>query len=455
MCKVTEFGIAQLHDSSAVHTREGASMGTAGFMAPEQRTDASSTDVRADVFSLGATLYSLLTAGDKPLDLFAAEPADLEKEQIPEPIIAILLKASRYRREERYPECAALSDALLAVVDSLPTDPPTAPLGAGAPTARNEPHASAHEAFTLPDGVFDPKVTDSSLTGTTGGVLSGTHTAHTSHTSGTATSAVPAVEPPAPKIIPYQMPKVSPSRRQRGAADLPEALPDYVDSASMSRTPAGFDVNLGHTDRIASEKARRGKGEPAADSNQPVFAGEAGAKTSRGSSYEIIASTLAMLIRPLLLVSVVGSLLGTVLLGGIWVSAGPLRRAEDDALLARAAYYHALEADASKIKAALVDLGARQPPIDDLIHLYEASEDDALRLENAEKLGGYLRAEATTRYGLIAPAQASKLQLVDGKLAAIERLSGDLQGKRLLWKETAEAPAARAAIQLGLAAGPD
>jgi eukaryotic-like serine/threonine-protein kinase len=42
-------------------TNEGRSLGTLGFMAPEQARDAARADVRSDVFSLGAVLFELLT----------------------------------------------------------------------------------------------------------------------------------------------------------------------------------------------------------------------------------------------------------------------------------------------------------------------------------------------------------------------------------------------------------
>ena len=62
--KIADFGLAkalEIDVSQPKITREGSAMGTPAYMAPEQIEDASIVDGRADVFSLGAILYELVT----------------------------------------------------------------------------------------------------------------------------------------------------------------------------------------------------------------------------------------------------------------------------------------------------------------------------------------------------------------------------------------------------------
>jgi len=59
---VADFGLAKLTEVAEEMTRAGEVMGTPQFMSPEQAQDASSVTARSDVYSLGATLYHMLTA---------------------------------------------------------------------------------------------------------------------------------------------------------------------------------------------------------------------------------------------------------------------------------------------------------------------------------------------------------------------------------------------------------
>jgi serine/threonine-protein kinase len=70
--KVLDFGLAGLHaDGAEVLTQSNVAMGTANYMAPEQRKDARRADHRADLYSFGVMIYELLT-GELPVGKFQA-----------------------------------------------------------------------------------------------------------------------------------------------------------------------------------------------------------------------------------------------------------------------------------------------------------------------------------------------------------------------------------------------
>jgi formylglycine-generating enzyme required for sulfatase activity len=58
--KVADFGLARAADGAELSV-VGQALGTLFYMAPEQRRDANSVDARADVYSIGKTLYHLVT----------------------------------------------------------------------------------------------------------------------------------------------------------------------------------------------------------------------------------------------------------------------------------------------------------------------------------------------------------------------------------------------------------
>ena len=100
--KLTDFGIAHNTDMDTDGlTREGMTLGTPSYMAPEQFRDAGSVDSRADVYSAGILLYECLT-GRKPF-AGASLPDLLER-----------VKKSRYEKVRKIrPESSLLSRHLI------------------------------------------------------------------------------------------------------------------------------------------------------------------------------------------------------------------------------------------------------------------------------------------------------------------------------------------------------
>jgi serine/threonine-protein kinase len=118
--KITDFGIARLTDSN--RTRTGVVLGTPSFMSPEQLQGRVVTG-SSDLFSLGVTLYQLLTAqlpfrADSMPGLMlriAQEPhtpARLVNPALPEGIDAFFDRALAKVPADRYPNGAALALAL-------------------------------------------------------------------------------------------------------------------------------------------------------------------------------------------------------------------------------------------------------------------------------------------------------------------------------------------------------
>ncbi|MEZ4238267.1 MAG: serine/threonine-protein kinase [Myxococcota bacterium] len=153
--KLTDFGIAQLGGSQ--ETRTGLAMGTLGFMSPEQLHDAKSVDLRADIYAIGATLWSQIT-GRKARDLFRMEEEPRLMDGIPAPILPVLQRCLAYERGDRYPSARALSDALADLLPALPEDPadaPPLPLPLGHPSVRSKPESMFSEILTTLNGEGD------------------------------------------------------------------------------------------------------------------------------------------------------------------------------------------------------------------------------------------------------------------------------------------------------------
>ena len=122
--RLTDFGIARFDDvrDRRAETRTGTIMGTWGFMPPEQRNDTSRVGPRSDIYALGATLWSLVR-GRTPTDLFMA---DREPEMLAglSPALAkIVVRATRYRPDDRYTSAGQLADDLHMIQHELSSEP--------------------------------------------------------------------------------------------------------------------------------------------------------------------------------------------------------------------------------------------------------------------------------------------------------------------------------------------
>jgi serine/threonine-protein kinase len=112
--KLTDLGLAKSTSATASKlTQTGITMGTPHYISPEQAMGSRDLDVRSDVYSLGATLYHLVTGrvpfeGSSPAVIVAkhlteelVNPKDLVPE-ISDGLVRILEKMMAKDRDERY-----------------------------------------------------------------------------------------------------------------------------------------------------------------------------------------------------------------------------------------------------------------------------------------------------------------------------------------------------------------
>ncbi|MCB9778466.1 MAG: serine/threonine protein kinase [Alphaproteobacteria bacterium] len=124
--KVADFGLAKAlaaPDSADHRTRTGATMGTPGYMAPEQVRNAADVDQRADIWALGCILYRMVI-GRPPFvardtiellnaicDARYSRPRDLRPE-LPDAVADAIEGCLVPERDDRIPDCATLAAVL-------------------------------------------------------------------------------------------------------------------------------------------------------------------------------------------------------------------------------------------------------------------------------------------------------------------------------------------------------
>ena len=129
---VTDFGLARRQTDAGV-TRTGDLVGTLRYMSPEQALgQVALIDHRTDIYSLGATLYELLTLepafpGDegpaliRHIERNEPRPPRQLQPKIPADLQTVVLKAMAKRREDRYATAREFADDLQRVLEGKPT----------------------------------------------------------------------------------------------------------------------------------------------------------------------------------------------------------------------------------------------------------------------------------------------------------------------------------------------
>jgi serine/threonine protein kinase len=89
LVKLTDLGIArEVENESNRMTGAGLIVGTIDYLAPEQARDSAKADIRSDIYSLGCTLYEMLS-GHPPFKGSVTELVYKHAEEMPEPIRSV------------------------------------------------------------------------------------------------------------------------------------------------------------------------------------------------------------------------------------------------------------------------------------------------------------------------------------------------------------------------------
>jgi serine/threonine protein kinase len=137
--KILDLGLARFfNDTEDLLTKkyDESVLGTADYLAPEQAVDSHTVDGRADIYSLGATFYFLLT-GQPPFaegtvaqkllwhQTRSPKPIRDLRPQVPGEVIRVIEKMMSKKPEDRYATPGQLADVLLPFTQT-PIPPPPA-----------------------------------------------------------------------------------------------------------------------------------------------------------------------------------------------------------------------------------------------------------------------------------------------------------------------------------------
>ena len=150
--KLLDFGIALAPvdgDDAGAPRREGLTMGTPGYMPPEQaRGEWSRVDHSADVFAAGATLYRLLTGAhihvaDTPEALLRMTllmpplPVHARVSDVPQALASVLDQSLSVEPEHRFESALAMRQALELAARDIRAEPSRRPAASPHTTMRS------------------------------------------------------------------------------------------------------------------------------------------------------------------------------------------------------------------------------------------------------------------------------------------------------------------------------
>lgn len=164
--KILDMGLARFEDGVAAQdglTQSGQVMGTVDYMAPEQAFDTHTADARADIYSLGCTLYRLLTGRNmyeaeslvqklmahqrQPIPKLNAARAD-----VPPALVTIFERMVAKQPADRFQSMAEVATALDAVRVREASSPMNASTGNSDAIKKFDPSPATNVATFDPTG---------------------------------------------------------------------------------------------------------------------------------------------------------------------------------------------------------------------------------------------------------------------------------------------------------------
>jgi formylglycine-generating enzyme required for sulfatase activity/serine/threonine protein kinase len=165
--KILDFGLAKATREGPLDkglTQEGQMLGTPDYIAPEQSLDATKADIRADIYSLGCTLYYLLNGGPpfggaslyevlQAHHSMEAKPLNLVRPEVPWELAAVVARMMAKDPGRRYQTPAEVAQALkpfFKAGESGPVSSKTEVSRAGeAPAVERLPHPRSPAATNV------------------------------------------------------------------------------------------------------------------------------------------------------------------------------------------------------------------------------------------------------------------------------------------------------------------
>ena len=236
--RVLDFGIAKFQETAdGAKTSSGTVLGSAYYMAPEQVRADAEIDARADVWAVGATLYELLvgepahkaptqSAVIAKIVMTPAPPVSQRRTDVDPKLDAIVARALRIDRAERFSSAAEMRDAIeIHLLERAPTTISTSPSAAALSALTASATSSPRPRSLVPVALAALLI----------GVVASLALA-----SRTSTTPVPPshVEPPAPVSLAAATASVpEPAALTASATSIPMPIPIPSASASASATP--------------------------------------------------------------------------------------------------------------------------------------------------------------------------------------------------------------------------